>query len=291
MLDAFADREDGRVGGAHSVIDDDAALHLESRRFGERRARANADRHDDELGRNARPVLELDCFDSVLAENGFRVGPGDDAYAAPLEILLQEIAGGGVELAFHQGRHEMEDGDIHPVRLEPVRGFEAEKAAADDDGVAVPPRRFQHRVDVGDVAEGDDARELHARDRDDDRIGSGGDEQRVVVALGAVLPEDMAPFPIDRLDPLAGDELDAALGVPGPVVDDDVVEALLAGEEGREHDAVVVDVRLGAEDRDGEAVRRAGENFLDRAHPGHAVADDDEALFHAASSVGRRWRS
>src|SRR3546814_6030920 len=58
----------------------------------------------------------------------------------------------------------------------------------------------------------------------------------------------------------------------------DVVEALLAREHGRQHDAVVIDARLGAENRYAIAVRIAREQFLDRAASGHAVADDDQVF-------------
>ena len=51
---------------------------------------------------------------------------------------------------------------------------------------------------------------------------------------------------------------------------------LLAGQHRRQQDAVVVAVRLGAEHGDVVEVRRELEQFLDRAHAGHAVADHDQ---------------
>ena len=50
------------------------------------------------------------------------------------ERPLQQVAGGRVELALHQRRHQVEDGHVHAARAEPGRGLEAEQAAADDDG-------------------------------------------------------------------------------------------------------------------------------------------------------------
>ena len=73
------------------------------------------------------------------------------------------------------------------------------------------------------------------------------------------------------------------LRVPLATVDDDVVGGLLAGEHRRQHDAVVVDVRLVAEDRHREA-RLVLEDLLEAVHPGHAVADDDQAS-HDRDSV------
>ena len=63
--------------------------------------------------------------------------------------------------------------------------------------------------------------------------------------------------------------------IPVDVVQHDVVGGLLAGQHRREQDAVVVDVRLVAEDRDLEIVPVL-EDLLDAGDAGHAVADDDE---------------
>ena len=46
------------------------------------------------------------------------------------------MAGGGIELALHQGRHQVHDGDVHALRLQAGGGLEAEQAAADDHGAA-----------------------------------------------------------------------------------------------------------------------------------------------------------
>ena len=59
-------------------------------------------------------------------------------------------------------------------------------------------------------------------------------------------------------------------------VQHDLVERLLAREHRRQQDAVVVRMRLGAEHRDVVGVRRELQELLERAHAGHAVADDDE---------------
>jgi len=45
------------------------------------------------------------------------------------------------------------------------RRFEAEQAAADDDGAAMPLAGCDHRVDIGDVAERAHTRQAEPRDR------------------------------------------------------------------------------------------------------------------------------
>ena len=69
----------------------------------------------------------------------------------------------------------------------------------------------------------------------------------------------------------------AVVGVPVVAVEDDVVLVLLAGQHGRQHDPVVVAVRLLAEDGDRELLAAAAlEHLLDQAGAGHPVADDDQ---------------
>src|SRR5439155_26847442 len=69
------------------------------------------------------------------------------------------------------------------------------------------------------------------------------------------------------------------------VVEDDVLEALLASEHRGEHDPIVIDPRFRAEDRDPIARRVALENFLHRTASGHAVADDDQPLARIGRAV------
>ncbi len=53
---------------------------------------------------------------------------------------------------------------------------------------------------------------------------------------------------------------------------------------GREHDAVVVDARLGVEDRDLIAVGRGFQQVLQHSPGRHAVADDDKLFGHCLQS-------
>ena len=72
-------------------------------------------------------------------------------------------------------------------------------------------------------------------------------------------------------------QADAVVDVPVVAVEDDVVLVLLAGQHRRQHDPVVVAVRLVAEDGDPELLAAAAlEHLLDEPGAGHAVADDDQ---------------
>ena len=278
MLDALADGEDGGVGRAHLVVDDDAALGLEADLLAELDVGLDADGHDDEVTGQEGAVLQLDAVDTVFGSaDGGGVGLGDDMDAAALEVGAQHAAGGGVELALHERRHQVEHCDFHAGQSEAVGGFEAEQPAADHHGIPALLGGCQHLVDVRDVAEADDAREVAADERQDERVRPGGQQQDVVWAGGAFLAVDDAFGAVDVPHALAADQLDAVPVVPGVLVDDDLLERLLARQHRAEHDPVVVRVRLGAEHADAEFLRAAGEDFLDGPHAGHAVADDHEA--------------
>jgi hypothetical protein len=73
--------------------------------------------------------------------------------------------------------------------------------------------------------------------------------------------------------------------VPGPVVEHDI-ERLLAGQHGRQQNAVVVGMRLGAEDRDVVQIGGNGQQLFQRAHACHAVANHDQFGFFHRVPVG-----
>jgi hypothetical protein len=69
--------------------------------------------------------------------------------------------------------------------------------------------------------------------------------------------------------------------IPVQSVQHDVVERLLAGQHRREQDPVVVRMRLRAEHGHVTVVGRKSEELFERAHAGHAIADDDQ--LHSSS--------
>ena len=80
------------------------------------------------------------------------------------------------------------------------------------------------------------------------------------------------------------------LHVPAVAMDDDFLERLLARENRRQHDAVVVDARLGVEDRHVVGVGRRLEQLFQGAARRHAVADDDQALLASRHGGASGWR-
>ncbi len=67
-----------------------------------------------------------------------------------------------------------------PCLQQAVGGFQAEQPAADHHRLGVAAGRRQHGLDVGDVAETDHTLFVRARQRDDERVGTGGQQQPVI---------------------------------------------------------------------------------------------------------------
>ena len=104
----------------------------------------DADRQHDEIGgrisghRRARTALgPLGAGDFL----GLAVGEKGDA--ARSRSRCSNSAGGGIELALHQRRHQVHERNRHAAPLKAPGRFETEQTAADDDGALcfrAPPR-------------------------------------------------------------------------------------------------------------------------------------------------------
>ena len=199
-----------------------------------------------------------------------------------LDALAQDVAAGRADLGVHQVRAGVHHVDLQAVGLQPAGGLQAEQAAADHHrpAVVVVLGVVDHPAGVVDRAEREDAGQqlavvgAQALDRRHERAAAGGDDQHVVRGDLSVIAVDQLGEPVDPGGPHAGVQGDVVLDVPGQAVEEDVGVGLLAGQHVGEHDPVVVAVRLVAEHGDGELFRAAaGQDLLDRAGAGHAVAD------------------
>jgi hypothetical protein len=226
-----------------------------------------ASRDDDQLALERRPVLEPEPFHLTFAQHRRRRPSEMGANAHARHRALEHQAGVAIELDLHEVIHQVHDLDVEPPRRQPAGGFEAEETAADDRGAPHVRGAREHALAVLERAEDEDARLVGARriglgraqplERRHERDAAGGEHERVVGRQSAVAAAHEAPIAIDRLDPHAGVQRHAVVGVPLERVDEDVLGLLRAGEHAREQDAVVVAVRLVAEHRhvEGPAVR------------------------------------
>ena len=293
---AFTKRVDGGIAGGHGGLDEDAAIDGEAGILGYVSIGADAYGHDHEGGFQDLAIGEFDAFDAGGAEDGFGVRAGQDFDAACFKVLLEEETGCGVELAFHEGGHKVDDGNVHAAFGEACGSFETEEAAADDDGFAARLGGEDHGLHVVEIAVGENAGQGVAGNRNDHRHRAGRDDELVVVRGDPVLGGNGAGVAVNLRDLGTFVERHAVLDVPAVAVDDDVVEGFLTREKWRQHDAVVVDARFGVENRYVVGAGVLVEQTFEGATRRHAVADDDELLLagradHSAATAGDLWRS
>ena len=288
MLHAFPHGEDRGIGGQHPVIHLQAPPAGQARFLGERDVGTDTGGHHHDIGRQDGAVGEFHRLDAIRAVDDFGVRLGQDGQTAAGEIVLQQPRRYRIELAFHQRGHDVQDGGGHAVAGQAIGGLQPQQPAADDDRVGAGLAGGQHGFHVGEVAEPDHARKLVAGQGDDHRVRPGGEQQHVIGPHRAIGAGDDPVFPVDGGDRLVGNQLDPLPFVPGVVVGDDRLEGLLAGQDGGEQDAVIGAMRFGTEDGDGEGLRCAIEDFLQRADAGHAVADQDQAAARGRDHVHAR---
>ena len=276
MLDAFAQRENVRVRSDHLVADHDAPLDMQARIHGKPGFGADARRHHHDIGAIGGAIVEHHRFHRVLAQNGFRLRLAVNLYAARLEITLQQIAGGRIELTVHDMAGDVQYDHLHAAQSQGGGGFEAKQATADNDRPCIGAlRRLDHGIDVIEIAERHDPRQILAGQGDDERRRAGGDDQLVIRRFAMARDHHFA-LAVDRRHRFTETRADPMRRVPGSVVGDDLLIGFLAAEDGRQHQPIIIAARLGAEQGHIEAAMRLFEDMFERATRGHAGADDHQ---------------
>ena len=211
--------------------------------FGDLDAGPYANRHHQDIRRQHGASVEFDGFHLPGAVNCLGVGPGDDANAARLDSALKEMARGRIELAFHQGRHQMHDRDVHALFLEAHGGLQPEEPATDNHRIAARLGGEQHRLHVVEITVGEHAGKFMAGYRNDDGVRSGGDDEPIVshgdrwLAWGQTggrrrkLGRHRLGCPVDSGHLGAFVECDAVLDVPAVAMDHDFLERLFARQD------------------------------------------------------------
>jgi hypothetical protein len=221
-------------------------------------------------------VRKAHRFDPAVADDFRSVRVQQKAQALAFERILQQRRRRLVELLVHQGAGHVHDAHVHPTPQQAVGRFQSQQAAPDHHGAAAAHCRGQHRVDVVEVAKADHAGQLVAGHGDDERSRAGGQQQPVIRNHAPGLRMHHAPTAVDLYHRVGRVQGDAMFVVPRARMQHDVVHRLLPRQHRRQEDAVVITVRLGAEDGD---VVQAGvelEQLFDGAHACHAVADHDQ---------------
>ena len=185
---------------------------------GEPGARPDADRHHHEVGRDLAAVGERDRPDAALAEERLGGGAGDDADAAALELALQQVAGGGVELALHQGGHQVDHRHLHALLQEAGRGFQTEDATPDHGYFRPRTRMRDNAFDILERAQEIDAGKVRTKERRRVRRAAVGENAGVVGQLAALRQKRVLLDGIDADYPRFREQLDLILLVPTGLV-------------------------------------------------------------------------
>ena len=185
---------------------------------------------------------------------------------------------------------EVNDRHVAAAHLQAARRFQPQQPAADHHGLQALARLGQQRLGIVQRAENVNVLLVDAWNRRNERAAPGGEDQ-LVVRRRAALVRPMtvrasrsifAIFTPSRAP-------NVVRPVPLHIVENDFVGRLLAGQHQRQQDAVVIDMRLIAEDGDFE-IRLLFQDLLDAGHPGHAIADHYES-FHECVLPERSTRT
>ena len=230
MLHAFADGINARIISLQRIVDHDRAFAMQSCLLRQLDIRTHAGRHDHQIGGNRTAVLERDAGHVLGAENGAGVGVEQKAQAFRLQRLLQQSGGRVIELPVHQVRTVVHDNHVHALAHQAIGGFQSEQPAAYHYRMAAVARRRHHRFDILDIAEADHAGQAMALNRNDERGGTGSDQQSVVICLDAAARTHIAPLAVDEFDRIAGVQHDAFAAIPFARVQHDVIDLFVAGQ-------------------------------------------------------------
>ena len=258
---ALAHGVNARIGdGLQRVGDDDASVAMQTDLFRQFGVGSNACGHDHQISGDLLAVFELDGHDpSIFPSNEFL---GLRAHQEPqttcLQGFTQQATGHLVQLPLHQRARDMNHGHLHAAQHQTIGRFQAQQTTADDHRMLVHLGGFDHGVGIGNVAVGDHAGQVFAGDGQDEGVGAGGNQQAVVLCLGAVFGDHHTAATIHVHHFFAQVQGDAVLFVPTQRVEHDLIQCLFAGQHRAEQDAVVVGVGLGTEDSD---VVEIGFNF------------------------------
>ena len=277
VLHAFAHGVDAGIERLQRVVDHYAAVATQAGLAGKIDVRPDAGGHDDEIRVEVAAILQtarrLRGQRSVIAN---RPGGHAELDAAPLHDCFSRAAARPVELAFHQRVKDVHDRHIHALLEQAARGFEPEQSAADHDRLALCTRGLKHGVDVLQVAERDDAGQIAAGNRQTIGFEPVASNRR---SYGASMP--LREMATRRRRSIATTGSPVCSVMPCSRYHASGLRMMSStffspASSGREQDAVVVGMRLRAEDGDVVGLGRNREQLLDDLHTRHAIADDDE---------------
>ena len=283
MFDTFANGPDRRIAGLHHVIDRDAAPHVQMGISGKAHFGPDADRHADDISVINGAIVQQHGLDPVLAKDGFGGPLAVDFHPPRFKRFLQQISCRRIQLTFHQMAHDVDDDHLHAAQLHAGGGFQPQQTTADHHRLGPRSGRRDHGIGIFKVAVGHDARQILALHWDDEGRGSGGNDQLVIGRFHPATGDGLGSA-VDLGHRLAQHGFHPPRGIPSLIMRDNLGIGFLARQHRRQHDPVVIPARFGVEQRDVERVRRLFGQMLQHPPRGHARPDDNQFLFHQATS-------
>ena len=132
MLGTFADCEDVWGTGFEIVVDDDAAVDFEVGSSSDLGVWADAGCDYDHFSFDGRAVGESEAGDRWGANYRFGELFEVEVHALLTEQIVENVAGGGVELGFHEVIHDVNDVDSFDMVHQAPGGFETEQPTTDN---------------------------------------------------------------------------------------------------------------------------------------------------------------
>src|SRR6185436_19389156 len=177
-------------------------------------ARPDPGGQDDQIDGERATAGELDPLHSVAAGEGRDLRAEVNDHAEPANPGLEQRGTGGIELARHETRRDLDDMGLDPGVEHRARCLEAEQAAADHGRALRAVAAGEDRVEVLDRAIREHTVLVDAWDRWNERQRAGREHERVVPDLLAAIGVDHLQIAPDPDDTGRDPELDLALGVP-----------------------------------------------------------------------------
>jgi hypothetical protein len=203
--------------------------------------------------------------------------------AVRLVQTAHEVAHLGAQDAFHGALVRRDDMHLEAAFAQRGGDFESDEAGPHHDGAARGRRARDDRARVRQRPQGVDVRQVHAGDRQANRLGAGGQQEPVVGDLAAVAEFELARLRIDGDDAALQPQVDVLFGVVvlrtqrHPVLGRRAVEIVLGQVGTIDGRRVVL-----AEHHDAALVVLAPEH-LGRGETGRTAAHDDHLSRRFAS--------
>ena len=180
MLSAFTQSKNARIRCCHVIIDKNAARSSQARCLGKFNMGANADRHDNKISFDLCPISKLNGFDAIFAVDHFCLRRQVKGNTACRNIVTQHGGCFTIELALHQSVHQMDYVCGHISFCQSISGFKPKQAPANHDSRSFGSYSCPHFFNICQIAEGDHALKISARQRQHDWLGAGGNNQQII---------------------------------------------------------------------------------------------------------------